>query len=161
MEDHREISWDDTLDPPACNLGPERYNEESRDPVRTPYQWDGTAYAGFKDEGLPKPWIEVHPNYHNVNLQLQKEHPKSFYKFYQQLAMLRRNDTFVFGDFKSTAINDDVFGYVRSLADEPTYVILINFSDKEITVDINKLGVDFHDMSEIVVAGSSSDYNAG
>lgn len=161
MEDYRDISWEDTLDPPACNMDPETYRDESRDPVRTPFQWDGSAYAGFKDEGGPEPWIQVHPNYQLINLALQREVPKSFFKFYQQLALLRQNDTFVYGSFKSTALNDGVFGFVRSLSGNTTYVILINFSDQEVQVDVNSLGVNFKDTSEIVLAGSESGYDAG
>lgn len=161
MEDYRDISWEDTLDPPACNLNNVTFRDESRDPVRTPFQWDSSAYAGFKEAGEPKPWIQVHPNYANVNLQLQRDQPKSYFKFYQQLSLLRQNKTFVFGDFKSTAVADEVFGFVRSLEGEPTYVVLINFSDKEITLDVNSLGVEFHDESQIVVAGSKTDYEAG
>lgn len=37
MED-AEISWEDTVDPPACAAGPERYQQMSRDPERTPMQ---------------------------------------------------------------------------------------------------------------------------
>lgn len=161
MEDYRDITWEDTLDPPACNLDRETYRDESRDPVRTPFQWDGSVYAGFKDAEGEKPWIQVHPNYININLELQKQQPKSYFKFYQQLAQLRQSETFVYGDFKSTAVSDDVFGYVRSLEGESAFVVLINFSDKEITVDVNTLGVNFRDESQIVLAGSKSEYNSG
>jgi alpha-glucosidase len=162
MLDYREISWEDTLDPAACSLNDaENYKEASRDPQRTPFQWDGTVNAGFKDAVGDEPWIQVHPNYPQLNLKLQQEATKSVYKFYQQLALLRQNDTFVFGDFKSTAINKDVFGYVRSLDGDITYVILINFSDKEMTIDVNSLGVKFNDKAQVVLAGSASEYNAG
>lgn len=159
MLDHREINWDDTRDPQACSTNdPVNYKMSSRDPVRTPYQWDSSAFAGFSSA---KPWLPVNPNYPTLNLAQQKEAPKSFYKFYQKLALLRRNETFVSGDFQSTAIDENVLGYARSLSGEPTYAVLINFSDKEITVDVNRVGVNFKDESEVVVAGSKSSYEAG
>lgn len=162
MLDYREILWDDTQDPQACSTNdPVNYYLTSRDPVRTPFQWDASAFAGFSQAGGNDPWLPVNPNYQTLNLAQQKEAPKSFYKFYQQLALLRRNDTFVYGDFKSTAVDDNVFGYVRSLSGEATYVVLINFSDKEVSVDVNSLGVNFKDDSEVVLAGSKSDYVAG
>lgn len=37
MTDHREISWEDTTDPQACNTNSSYYKEVSRDPVRTPF----------------------------------------------------------------------------------------------------------------------------
>ena len=161
MLDYRDITWEDTLDPQGCNNDPDTYKFKSRDPERTPFQWDNSSYAGFKDAGGAKPWIQVHPNYLTLNLALQKEAPKSYYKFYQHLAALRTKDAFTYGDFKSMAVNDDVFGYVRSLDNQSTYAILINFSDKETTVDVNKLGVNFKDKSVIVSAGSNSQYNDG
>jgi alpha-glucosidase len=163
MLDYREISWSDTQDPAACNThDPEHYQLTTRDPVRTPFQWDSSVYAGFKGAEGAKPWLPVHTNYKTINLALQKEAPKSTYKMYQQLAVLRRNDTFVYGDFKSSVVGDEVFGYVRSLEGQVTYVILINFSDKPTVVDVNSaVGVNFKDKSQIVLAGSLSSYNVG
>lgn len=46
MVDKRDISWEDTQDPQACNAGKEQYKKVSRDPERTPFQWDATKNAG-------------------------------------------------------------------------------------------------------------------
>lgn len=46
MEDKSDISWEDTQDPQACNTDPEHYQARSRDPARTPFQWDDTTNAG-------------------------------------------------------------------------------------------------------------------
>jgi alpha-glucosidase len=161
MLDYRDISWDDTLDPQACNTNdPENYKDASRDPQRTPFQWDGTAYAGFTGALSTQPWIQVHPNYKTLNLALQKEAPKSFYKFYQQLADLRKNEIFVSGMFESRAFNLEVFGYKRTFADT-SFVVLINFADNNNTIDVNELNVGFPERSEIVLAGSKSSYDIG
>lgn len=40
------ISWEDTVDPSGCRWGPELYQKYSRDPARTPMQWDDTDFAG-------------------------------------------------------------------------------------------------------------------
>lgn len=40
------ISWEDSVDPQACNSDPDRYYGLSRDPARTPYQWDASPNAG-------------------------------------------------------------------------------------------------------------------
>jgi len=47
MLDKMDISWEDTQDPQACNAGKEKYESRSRDPVRTPFQWNNkTKNAG-------------------------------------------------------------------------------------------------------------------
>lgn len=46
MLDKRDISWEDTKDPQACNAGRDKYQSQSRDPNRTPFQWDSTINAG-------------------------------------------------------------------------------------------------------------------
>lgn len=42
MIDKREVSWEDTKDPEACNAGKASV---SRDPECTPFQWDETKNA--------------------------------------------------------------------------------------------------------------------
>lgn len=37
MTDYRDISWEETQDPQACNTNDTYYQEVSRDPVRTPF----------------------------------------------------------------------------------------------------------------------------
>lgn len=46
MVDKRDISWEGTKDPQACNAGKATYANVSRDPERTPFQWDATKNAG-------------------------------------------------------------------------------------------------------------------
>ena len=46
MVDKADISWEETQDPQACNTDKERYKALTRDPFRTPFQWDSTQNAG-------------------------------------------------------------------------------------------------------------------
>lgn len=161
MLDYRDITWDKTLDPQACNTNdPDNYKDASRDPERTPYQWDSSDYAGFKDASDNEPWIQVHPNYKELNLAAQKTASKSFYKLYQKLAEVRQDEVFVKGSFSSLSFNDDVFAYKRTV-ESKSYVVLINFSNKNHTINVNDLQVSFPGQTEVVIAGSRSSYEAG
>jgi len=46
MVDKRDISWKDTQDPQACSMGKAYYAIASRDPERTPFQWNTEKNAG-------------------------------------------------------------------------------------------------------------------
>lgn len=46
MEDTK-IRWDQTTDIQALIVGEEHYEEYSRDPVRTPFQWNNSSHAGI------------------------------------------------------------------------------------------------------------------
>ena len=71
-----EISWEDTVDPSGCNCGIDHYDDRycSRDPERTPMQWNGMdANAGFST--AEKTWLPVNPNYKTVNVETEKLDP--------------------------------------------------------------------------------------
>ena len=46
MEDKLDITWEATQDPQACNTDRDHYKEHTRDPNRTPFQWDDSKNAG-------------------------------------------------------------------------------------------------------------------
>lgn len=114
MLDNRDgITWEETQDPRACNLGENGpWRSESRDPARTPFQWDDSKWAGFS-EGETRPWLPVHPNYRELNLVQQKNATRSVFKFYKQLIELRKEKTFQHGLFQSLLFDDQVLAYVR------------------------------------------------
>lgn len=153
MLDHRGISWDDTTDPWACNAFPDDFNEVSRDPARTPFQWDSTTNAGFNTGA--KTWIPIHPQYPDINLEAQKNDEKSHFNFYKSLLKLRRNESFIDGDFVSKALSENVFSFTRS-TDDATFVILINLGNRSETVNVDDLTVKLKDGLEILLASSTS-----
>lgn len=111
MTDNRAITWLETDDPQACQTNETVYQDFTRDPVRTPFQWDNTQHAGFSSAETT--WLPVHANFVTQNLQAQKIAVRSTFKFYQHLLKLRKTEIFQEGHFKSKAIGDEVFGYVR------------------------------------------------
>jgi len=59
-----------------------------RDGCRSPMQWNAEVNAGFT---TGKPWLKVHPEYTNRNVEAQQAEPGSLLSFYKSLLRLRRN----------------------------------------------------------------------
>lgn len=63
MLDNRDgITFEQTQDPKGLNVGPDNYKWLSRNPQRTPFQWDHRTWSGFS-ECTTDPWLQIHPNY--------------------------------------------------------------------------------------------------
>ena len=73
----------------------------SRDNARTPVQWNTEKNAGFTT-GIP--WLEVNPDYKEINVEAQLTDSGSLLSFYKKMTALRKTqeykDTFVYGSFK-------------------------------------------------------------
>ena len=68
------VSWEETVDPAGLNCGEDHFMDEgcSRDPERTPMQWDESFNSGFSNSS--KPWLPVNTNYlKGVNVQAQSD----------------------------------------------------------------------------------------
>lgn len=115
MLDHRNgISFQQTVDPQACNLGNgAAWKELSRDPQRTPFQWNNATWAGFSSAGSKSPWLPIHPNYKYLNVNAQSEATRSTYKYYQQLSAIRKLPTFTHGNFNAKVVGQNVLSYIR------------------------------------------------
>lgn len=123
----------------------ERIKITSRDNARTPMQWDNNLNGGFSKA---TPWIDVNPNYKQINVKESLEDSNSIFNYYKELIKLRHNnDTIVYGDVKLIyPENESIFAYTRNLDDEQLMVVL-NFYENEIdfkipdNIDINKLEI--------------------
>ena len=58
----------------------------SRDNARTPVQWDDSLHAGFT---TGTPWIQVNPNYKEINAKAELADEDSVFHYYQKLISLR------------------------------------------------------------------------
>lgn len=130
----------------------------SRDPERTPFQWDKTKNAGFST--ADHTWLPVNPNYVDLNLQAEKSAAKSHFKFYRRLMEIRKLDTFQFGDLKIVALNQNVFAIVRDLLDHETYVVIVNLGANDENVSL-KVFATLRDKLKVVAAAPASDYEEG
>ena len=82
------ISWDKTIDPLACQQDKDNYNKLSRDPARTPFQWDDSFQAGFSTAS--QTWLPVADNYKTVNVKKQRLDPSSHLNTFKLLTRMRR-----------------------------------------------------------------------
>jgi oligo-1,6-glucosidase len=106
----------------------------SRDNGRTPMQWDDTAHAGFTKG---QPWIDVNPNYKEINAEAQAVDEDSVLFHYQRLIQLRHELPVVaHGDF--TMLLEEhpyVYAFTRRLEDEEL-LVLGNFSAEQQQVEV-------------------------
>ncbi|XP_023248157.1 maltase 1-like [Copidosoma floridanum] len=129
----RPFTYAETVDPAGCNAGPDRYHLKSRDPERTPYQWDATTSAGFSTS--TKTWLPVHDNYKTLNLAAQKKDAVSHYKLFQATTKLKKTPVIQKGRTEVLLAGENVLAVVRRLSGQGTVTLLINFSDKPVKVD--------------------------
>jgi len=107
---------------------------KSRDNARTPMQWDSSPQAGFTSGS---PWIEVNPNYKEVNADSQVSDPDSVFAYYQRLIGLRHAEPVVaHGDFSMLLPEDSrVYAFVRRL-DDVALLVLGNFSGDDVLAPV-------------------------
>ncbi|QLG11085.1 DUF3459 domain-containing protein [Deinococcus sp. D7000] len=103
----------------------------SRDPERTPMQWDASPNAGFAPAEAT-PWLPLADDFQTVNVQAQEADPHSDLNYFRALTRLRReHPALVGGDYHSLdSGHDDVFAFRRTLEGE-TVTILLNFGAHE------------------------------
>ncbi|KAL4097535.1 hypothetical protein QTP88_022295 [Uroleucon formosanum] len=129
------VRWDQTIDPRGLNAGPDGYRTLSRDPARSPYQWNSSANAGFTVSS--KPWLPVNPNYWRLNLDAQRKQHCSHYTVYKRLARLRKTRTVQRGSFDGRELSEWVYAFTRSLPSAETYLVVLNVGSEEERVDLS------------------------
>ena len=107
----------------------------SRDNARTPIQWDNSIYAGFSKT---TPWMNVNPNYHDINALSQMNNNDSIYSFYQKLIQLRHEyDVIVYGDFELLEKEHPHLFIYRRYDDKNEILVISNFTNQELIYEFN------------------------
>ncbi|KAI5694410.1 hypothetical protein M8J75_016335 [Diaphorina citri] len=153
-----DVLWEDVQDPFGRNMGPALYKKYSRDPSRSPFQWDGSVSAGFSTN--PKPWLPVNPNYYYLNLEAQKKAEVSHYNIVKRLIKLRQSKVFQLGKLKLHVLGKYVLGFTRSLPGEPTYLIIINLSSFQEEILLSKIIPEVSSL-HVHTASVNSEYKIG
>lgn len=101
----------------------------SRDHARTPMQWNTQENAGFT---TGKPWIEVNPNYKEINVETEEKNENSVLNFFKKMIALRHeHPAFVYGGF--TLYDEkfsDVLCFFRTLEGDGEYFVELNLTPK-------------------------------
>ncbi|XP_046614382.1 maltase 1-like [Neodiprion virginianus] len=129
-----EISWVDSVDPAACNTDAEHFEQYSRDPERTPYQWDSTTSAGFSTSSTT--WLPVNRNYVSLNLAAQKAVSHSHYHVYQAMTALRKLPIFKRGSLSVEVLADNVLAITRSVTGATPIVALVNCAESSVSINV-------------------------
>lgn len=110
----------------------------SRDPERTPMQWQKGQYAGFSEV---KPWLPLGASVAKHNVETQLHEPDSFLSLYRRLLRLRaRHEILRNGTFEAIGeLEADVFTYSRWLGKEHVFTAL-NFGNTEQTIRLPHKG---------------------
>ena len=100
----------------------------ARENSRTPYQWDSSKQAGFTSG---TPWINVNPNYKEINLKKELSNGTSVYAYYKKMIAVRhRIPALTYGSYQDIDLaNNAVYAYTRTLGNE-RYLIVINFTSQ-------------------------------
>lgn len=100
--------------------------KKSRDNSRTPMQWDDTEQAGFS---IGTPWIDIAPNYAEINVEQALADKNSVFYTYQRLIKLRKTLVVLTeGDYTDLLPeHSDVWGYRRAIPGQ-SLTVLANLS---------------------------------
>jgi alpha-glucosidase len=118
---------DQVLDPIGRRYWP--FNK-GRDGCRAPMQWDASTNAGFS---TVQPWLPVHPNYTDRNVEAQRANPDSLFHFYRKLLRLRKEIPVLrSGMFQPLTFEPQrLLAYLRQ-DQEQTILVALNFGRRPV-----------------------------
>ena len=100
----------------------------SRDPQRTPMQWDREEHSGFT---TGEPWLRLSEDHRRVNVQLQLLDENSILIFYKRLISLRQSEASLQkGDYDHLSWNENLLAYVRRAPSSDGFLVVLNLTNK-------------------------------
>jgi len=112
-----------------------------RDPCRTPMQWDATPNAGFT---RARPWLPVADDFPVVNVQAEREDPKSILSLYRALTKLRRAEPALStGRYQPVVMTGDLVAYLRTQG-EKRFLVALNLGAEPHAVAYSEAGPHAH-----------------
>jgi len=118
------IPINEIVDPQGLNM-PDL--NVSRDPARTPMQWNSEDNAGFSGH---KPWLRLPDNFRRINAETQKADAGSVLSYYRKLIEIRQTEPALqTGRYTPVYCDKQMFAYLREDA-ESKFLILLNLSHR-------------------------------
>ena len=113
----------------------------SRDNARTPMQWNSGINAGFSKA---KPWINVNPNYEEINVEAQKNDENSILNFYKKMIKIKKDNLpLTYGVYDLILEEDEnIYAYTRTLENEK-FVCIVNLSDKDVLYKYDEISLKY------------------
>lgn len=140
-----EIGMTDVSIPPEEQQDPwgKRVPGLGRDGCRTPMQWDDRPHAGFSPPDSPRTWLPLNKDYHQNNVEAQLHQAASLLNLYRKLLSYRKSKPALqIGTYSPiNGVNEDCFAFRRHQPTYPPLTIVLNFSDKELTLKLNGGGM--------------------
>lgn len=118
-----------------------KYNTSaSRDPQRSPLQWNADTNAGF-NEKTNLTWLPLHPDYETVNVEDQMKDDGSVLAQYRFLNTLRQSELPLNrGWFCYVHADANVFSYIRELDGlKRAFLIVVNFGKESAVTDLSSV----------------------
>ncbi|KAH8401375.1 hypothetical protein KR009_004964 [Drosophila setifemur] len=148
------ISWEDTVDPQACQSNEQEFERLTRDPVRTPFQWSDEQNAGFSNASVT--WLPLSSDYKLVNVKRERGIALSHLNVYKQLRALRDEPTLKQGDLSVAPIGPNVLAFKRSLAGQKSYITVVNINDDVESVNLDSVFTSISTQLQYVVVNDKS-----
>ncbi len=134
-----ELGMEDVEIPKEKQQDP--FTDKLRDPARTPMQWDDSPNAGFIQADA-KPWLPIGTHYKERNVKKELKDPQSMLSLYKGLLTIRKKHLIPGRPVVVDISNDSVLSYTRTTQDDKQILILLNFSDKEESINTKFLAVE-------------------
>lgn len=119
------IPQEEVQDPQGLNMPGKNL---SRDPERTPMQWDNSDNAGFT---IGKPWLRLDRTFHRRNVQLQKQNKYSSFSLYKDLITLRQKEpSLMTGSYRPVYSDNQMIAYIRQAEGHTGFLIVLNLTHR-------------------------------
>ena len=117
------IPIEEVQDPQGLNMPDKNL---SRDPCRTPMQWNDHDHAGFT-HGTP--WLRIDYAFPRRNVKAQRANPYSMLSFYKRLIGFRQKEASLrTGNYKLMLADQQMLAFTRYAEGERTFLIVLNLS---------------------------------